>query len=91
VYDLTRGLLRQDSGTSVMGVRCEMDPTLKSSVDPAGVIRAQDAVFALQVYVKDGAGRPWRLSGRWTYSGRDLGTKAASITHYWELRSAEGV
>ncbi|XVQ08826.1 hypothetical protein ACQP1W_40735 [Spirillospora sp. CA-255316] len=91
VYDLTRGLLRQDAGTRVMGVRCEGVPELRPTVDPSGVIRAHDATFALQVFVQDGAGRPWRLRGRWTYSGRDLGTAAASITHYWRLESAEGV
>jgi hypothetical protein len=31
------------------------------------------------------------LRGRWTYSGRDLGTATATITHYWQLGSAEGV
>lgn len=91
VYDLTQGLLRQDPGTSVMGVRCDAAPSLKATVDSAGVIRAHDACFSLQIFVRDGAGRPWRLHGRWTYSGRELGTSAASITHYWELDSAEGV
>ena len=91
VYDLTQGLLRQDPRTSVMGVRCEGEPRLAPSVDPAGVIRAHDACFPLQVFVQDGAGRPWRLRGRWTYSGRELGTSAASITHFWQLLSADGV
>ncbi|GAA2587055.1 hypothetical protein SMC26_42855 [Actinomadura fulvescens] len=91
VYELTRGLLRQDAGTLVMGVRCEGEPELKGTVDPAGVIRAHDATFALQVFVRDGAGRLWRLTGRWTYSGRDLGTPSASITHFWQLQSADVV
>ncbi|MEW2357795.1 hypothetical protein [Spirillospora sp. NPDC029432] len=91
VYDLTQGLLRQDPGTRVMGVRCEGEPELRPTVDPSGVIRAHDATFPLQVFVQDGAGRPWRLRGRWTYSGRDLGTAAASITHFWQLVAAEGV
>jgi hypothetical protein len=91
IHDLTQGLLRQDSGTQVMGVRCEADPVLQASVDPVGVIRAHEASFRLQVFVQDGAGRPWRLTGRWTYTGRDLSTITASITHYWELFSAEGV
>jgi hypothetical protein len=91
VYDLTQGLLRQDPGTRVMGVRCEDEPELRPQVDPSGVIRAHDATFPLQVFVQDGSGRPWRLRGRWTYSGRDLGTTAASITHFWQLGSAEGV
>jgi hypothetical protein len=91
VYDLTQGLLRQDPGTRVMGVRCEGEPQLHPTVDPSGVLRAHDALFPLQVFVQDGAGRPWRLRGRWTYVGRDLGTAAASITHYWQLSSAEGV
>jgi hypothetical protein len=89
VYDLTQGLLRQDPGTQVIGVRCEADPEMKAQVDPAGVIRAHDATFPLQVFVRDGAARPWRLRGRWTYSGRDLGTPAASINHYWQLLAAE--
>ncbi|WP_018656740.1 hypothetical protein [Actinomadura flavalba] len=91
VYDLTRGLLRQDPGTQVMGVRCEGDPDLRASVDSAGVIRSHDAAFPLQVFVQDGDGRPWRLRGRWTYSGRDLGTASASINHYWQMHTAEGV
>ncbi|MCP2336007.1 hypothetical protein [Actinomadura rupiterrae] len=91
VYDLTQGLLRQDAGTQVMGVRCEGEPDLLPTVDPAGVIRAHDATFPLQVFVSDGAGRPWRLRGRWTYSGRELGTASASIDHSWHLLSAEGV
>ena len=45
----------------------------------------------LQVFVQDGVGRPWRLTGRCTYSGRDLGSPAASIDHFWELYAAEGV
>jgi hypothetical protein len=91
VYDLTRGLMRQDGGTRVMGVRCDAEPLLKAAVDPAGVIRAHDASFSLQIFLQDGVGRPWRLHGLWTYAGRDLGTPAASITHYWELDSAAGV
>ncbi|MFG2002771.1 hypothetical protein ACGFNU_26785 [Spirillospora sp. NPDC048911] len=91
VYDLTQGLLRQDSGTQVMGVRCEAPPDLQASVDPAGVIRAHDATFPLQVFVQDGTGRPWLLTGRWTYSGRGLGSPTASITHFWHLDSAQGV
>lgn len=91
VYDLIRGLLRQDPGTAVMGVRCEAEPELKAAVDPAGVIRAHDAGFRLQLFLQDGVGRPWRLSGRWTYTGRDLGTTAASINHFWELYAAECV
>jgi hypothetical protein len=91
VYDLTKGLMRQDPGTRVMGVRCEGQPELKATVDPAGVIRAHDARFPLQVFLQDGTGRPWRLLGRWTYSGRGLGTSGASITHFWQLLSAEGV
>ncbi|MFD0536166.1 hypothetical protein ACFQY7_22905 [Actinomadura luteofluorescens] len=90
MYDLTRGLLHQDPRTSVLGVRCEGVPSLAPSVDPAGVIRAHDACFPLQVYVQDGAGRPWCLRGRWTYFGRELGTSTASITHAWRLLSAEG-
>jgi hypothetical protein len=90
IHDLVRGLLRQDPGTQVMGVRCEGEPALRTSADPAGTIRGQDAAFALQVFVRDGGGRLWRLRGRWTYVGRDLGTAAASITHYWELFDAEG-
>ncbi|POM22924.1 hypothetical protein BTM25_51300 [Actinomadura rubteroloni] len=91
VGDLTRGLLRQDAGTRVMGVRCAGEPDLRASVDAAGVIRSHDARFELQVFVQDGAGRPWRLRGHWTYSGRDLGTAAASVTHSWRLSAAEGV
>jgi hypothetical protein len=91
VHDLTRGLLRQDSGTQVLGVRCEAEPALQASVDAAGVIRAHEASFRLQVFVQDGAGRAWRLSGRWTYAGRELGTAAASVVHYWQLFSADGV
>jgi hypothetical protein len=90
IHDLTQGLLRQDPGTQVMGVRCEAEPDLVASVDPAGIIRAHDARFPLQVFVQDGAGRPWCLHGRWTYMGRDLGTPAASISHYWELIQADG-
>jgi hypothetical protein len=91
VQDLTRGLRRQDAGTSVMGVHCESEPVLKASVDSRGMIRDHDAGFLLQVFVQDGTGRPWRLRGRWTYVGRDLGTATASVTHYWELFSADGV
>jgi hypothetical protein len=91
VHDLTQGLLRQDSGTQVLGVRCEADPALQASADPAGVIRSHEASFQLQVFVQDGSGRPWRLNGRWTYAGRDLGTSAASVVHYWQLFSADGV
>jgi hypothetical protein len=72
-------------------VRCQADPALRASADSAGVIRAQEASFRLQVFVQDGAARPWRLDGRWTYAGHDLGTAAASVVHYWELYSADGV
>lgn len=90
VHDLTSGLLRQDPGTQVMGVRCDEEPVVHTSADVAGVIRGQDVSFALQVFVRDGCGRLWRLRGRWTYVGRDLGTAAASLTHYWELFDLEG-
>jgi hypothetical protein len=89
--DLSRGLRRQDAGTVVMGVHCEGTPMFKVSTDGIGMIRAHDAGFTLQVFIKDGTGRPWRLRGRWTYVGRDLGTAGASVTHYWELFSADGV
>jgi hypothetical protein len=91
VHDLTLGLLRQDAGTRVMGIRCEGEPALQPSIDPAGMLRGQEVVFVLQVFVQDGTGRPWRLNGRWTYAGRDLGTATASIVHHWELLSADGV
>lgn len=91
LYDLTQGLLRQDSGTQILGVRCDAEPDLQASADQAGVIRAHDARFRLEIYLQDGVGRPWRLHGQWTYEGRDLGSPAASITHHWELYSAEGV
>jgi hypothetical protein len=84
IYDLARGLLRQDPGTEVMGVRCDAEPTLRT------VAGGQDAAFSLQVFVRDGGGRLWRLRGRWTYVGRKLGTKARSVTHYWELFDLEG-
>jgi hypothetical protein len=90
VRDVARGLLRQDPGTQVMGVRCDGEPTLQTSVDPAGVIRGQDAAFALQVFLRDGGGRLWRLRGRLTYVGRALGTAGAAVTHYWELFDLEG-
>lgn len=89
-YDLEQGLLRQDQGTRLRGVRCESEPFLKAAtVDSAGIIRAHDAAFALEVLLSDGMHRSWRLRGRWTYVGRDLGTSAASVTHFWELRTAE--
>lgn len=89
--DLSRGLLRQDAGTRIMGVRCEAEPILKAATDSLGMIRAHDAGFTLEIFAKDGTGRPWRLRGRWTYVGRELGTAAASVTHYWELFSADGI
>jgi hypothetical protein len=89
MYDLAQGLLRQDPRTCLMGVRCDAEPTLTAAADPGGVIRSHDAGFTLQVFLQDGAGRPWMLHGRWTYMGRDLGTSAASITHQWRLLSAD--
>ncbi|RAY11655.1 hypothetical protein DPM19_28945 [Actinomadura craniellae] len=88
VRDLTLGLRRQDTGTRVLGIRCEGGPTVQ---DGGGPGRAHDAAFPLQVYVRDGAGRSWRLSGRWTYVGRDIGGPAPVITHYWRLISAQEV
>lgn len=73
-----------------MGVRCDSEPVVHTSVDAVGAIRRQDVSFTLQVFVRDGSGRPCRLRGRWTYVGRDLGTAAASLTHYWELFDLEG-
>lgn len=91
-YDLEQGLVRQDKGTHVIGVRCESEPLLKTTaVDSIGVIRAHDAAFGLEVLLTDGIGRSWRLRGRWTYVGRDLGTAVASVTHYWELFTADAV
>lgn len=89
-YDLEQGLLRQDDGTHVLAVRCESEPFLKAAtVDSSGIIRAHDAAFSLEVLLSDGAHRNWRLRGRWTYVGRDLGTAAALVTHYWELFTAD--
>ncbi|GAB3671525.1 hypothetical protein GCM10027589_40620 [Actinocorallia lasiicapitis] len=91
-YDLEQGLLRQDTGTRLLAVRCESDPLLKTAtVDPAGIIRAHDAAFSLEVLLTDGMRRNWRLRGRWTYVGRDLGTTVAHVTHYWELFTADRV
>jgi hypothetical protein len=90
VRDLTRGLLRQDPGTRVMGVRCESPPDLRAETDAAGVVRARHATFSLQVFVQDGAGRPWMLRGRWSYVGRELGTREACIDHYWKLLTSQG-
>ena len=73
-----------------MGVRCDDEPIVRTSVDATGATRGQDVSFALQVFVCDGCGRLWRLRGRWTYVARDLGTAAASLTHYWELFDLEG-
>jgi hypothetical protein len=90
--DLERGLLRQAPGTRLRAVRCESDPLLRTvGVDRAGVPRAQDAAFSLEILLLDGAGRSWRLRGRWTYTGRDLGTFQSRVGHYWELFSADRV
>jgi len=91
VSDLTRGLLRQDPGTRVMGVRCEARPELWDTRDSTGAIRARNAAFPLQVFVQDGTGRPWMLRGRWSYVGRELGTREACIDHYWHLETSQGV
>ncbi|ROO89217.1 hypothetical protein EDD29_6904 [Actinocorallia herbida] len=92
VHDLSQGLLRQDPGTHVIAVKCEGVPLLKSGgVDASGAVRAHDAAFSLEILLSDGVGRSWRLRGRWTYVGRELGTFRAQITHYWELRTAEQV
>ncbi|GAB3671529.1 hypothetical protein GCM10027589_40630 [Actinocorallia lasiicapitis] len=88
VHELERGLLRQDPGTVLRGVRCEADPVLTTVTVDRGVLRAQDASFALEILLRDGLGRSWRLRGRWTYAGRELGTSHANVTHYWELLSA---
>jgi hypothetical protein len=91
-HDLERGLLRQDPGTRLRALRCEADPVVTTvGVDLTGAPRAQDAVFALEVLLSDGVGRSWRLRGRWTYAGRDLGTPGARVTHYWELFTADRV
>lgn len=92
VRDLERGLLRQDPGTRLRALRCEADPVVATAgVDRSGVPRAQDAAFPLEVLLTDGVGRSWRLRGRWTYAGRDLGTAQARVTHYWELFTVERV
>jgi hypothetical protein len=88
LHDLTSGLLRQDPGTRVIGVRCEGTPETAAKHDPSGVLRSYDACFALEIFVKDGRERTWRLTGKWTYVGRELGTPAAAVTHYWELFGA---
>ncbi|REE95274.1 hypothetical protein [Thermomonospora umbrina] len=90
VHDLTRGLLRQDPGTHVMGVRCEAAPDPNGPADRVGATRSPNVTFALQVFVQDGAGRPWMLRGRWSYVGRELGTRTACIDHYWRLLTSEG-
>ncbi|HEX2313896.1 MAG TPA: hypothetical protein VHJ17_09190 [Thermomonospora sp.] len=89
VRDLTRGLLRQDPGTRVMGVRCEAAPEATMVTAPAGSAGSRQATFALQVFLQDGAGRPWILRGRWSYVGRDLGTRAACVDHHWRLLTSE--
>lgn len=85
VHDLTSGLLRQDPGTKVIGIRCEAPPERAASSDGAGVVRSCDVRFSLEIFVRDGWNRPWRLTGKWTYVGRELGTSQAAVTHYWEL------
>ncbi|MCD0452012.1 hypothetical protein LO762_22865 [Actinocorallia sp. API 0066] len=92
VRDLEQGLLRQDPGTHVIAVKCEGEPRLITvGVDAAGYIRAHDAAFPLEILLSDGGGRSWRLRGRWTYAGRDLGTVHARVSHYWELFTADRV
>ncbi|MEO3784606.1 hypothetical protein ABGB12_14820 [Actinocorallia sp. B10E7] len=90
--DLGQGLLRQAPGTRLRAVRCESDPMVRTvGVDHAGVPRAQDVSFALEVLLLDEAGRSWRLRGRWTYTGRELGTPQARVNHYWELFTVDRV
>jgi hypothetical protein len=90
--DLAQGLLRQDPGTRLRAVRCESDPVVSTvGVDRAGVARAVDAAFPLEVLLTDGVGRSWRLRGRWTYAGRDLGTLQARVTHYWKVLTVDRV
>ncbi|SEG09987.1 hypothetical protein SAMN04489712_103213 [Thermomonospora echinospora] len=91
VSDLARGLLRQDPGTRLMGVRCEGAPELWTEVDAAGTPRARHVTFPLQVFLQDGAERPWMLRGRWSYVGRELDTREACIDHYWRLLTFEGI
>jgi hypothetical protein len=85
VHDLTAGLLRQDPGTMVLGVRCEATPEAAAACDSGGIIRSYDIRFSLEIFVRDGWSRLWRLTGMWTYAGRQLGTPAAAVTHRWEL------
>ncbi|GAA3217246.1 hypothetical protein [Actinocorallia longicatena] len=91
VHDLNQGLLRQDPRTLLRGVRCEANPRLTTVAADRGVLRAQDVSFSLELLLCDGLGRSWRLRGRWTYCGRDLGTPFAGVTHFWELLTAEVV
>ncbi len=90
--DLESGLRRQDPGTRLRAVRCESDPLVTTAgVDRSGVPRAQDATFALEVLLVDGTGLSWRLRGRWTYAGRDLGTPRAGVTHHWRVLAVDRV
>ena len=94
VSNLVAGLREQDAGSELIAVKCEAPPQLEVTVEgrgPRDVISGQQARFDLQVLVRDGNGRHWRLRGRLTCTGERLDTHEPAVGVTFDLASAEAV
>ena len=94
VSSLAAGLYEQDAGAELIAVKCEAPPELEATVKgsgPRNVISGQQARFDLQVLVRDGNGRHWRLRGRMTCTGERLDTDEPTAGMTFDLASAEAV
>jgi hypothetical protein len=64
VRQLSAGLRKQDEGASLLGVKCQATPEMRTIVNEnTGAVTSVTLSLALQVLIRSGSGVAWRLSG----------------------------
>lgn len=90
--DFTEQLRAQDAGTTVIAIKSQTEPEFQHTVSSGnGTIHAVTVTFQLQVLVKDGSGKHWRLNGTCVYAGTELHTENPELNMDFELKSADPV
>ena len=82
---------KQDPGTDLLAVKCEVPPELQTRADErSGTVTEVALRLSLQVLLRDSSGSAWRLRGVGEFTGRGLaGDEPPSHAVSFEIETTE--